>query len=58
MKGIWETVALKVTKRKRAKKESEVWIGRDVVPLKKLRKEISRYGYNAAFPLGYEGYYH
>ncbi|KAI1357142.1 Clr5 domain-containing protein, partial [Xylaria arbuscula] len=46
----WEAIALKVTKRKRDNKESEVRIGGEVVLVKKLRKELSRYGYEAAFP--------
>jgi hypothetical protein len=54
-KDAWETLALKLTKRKRADKESEVWIGDERVSVKKLRKEVSRYGYNAAFPYGCQG---
>ncbi|KAF2726864.1 hypothetical protein EJ04DRAFT_570892 [Polyplosphaeria fusca] len=46
----WEATAAKVAKRKRDGKESELWIGDERVPVKKLRKEISRYGYDAAFP--------
>ncbi|OCK86900.1 uncharacterized protein K441DRAFT_597217, partial [Cenococcum geophilum 1.58] len=49
-RNIWEGITLKVAKRKRYSKESEVWIGRDIVPVKKLRKELWRYGYKAAFP--------
>ena len=48
----WKAIALKVTKRKRDNKESEVWIDDEVVSAKKLRKEVSRYGYGAAFPQG------
>lgn len=54
-KDIWGGFALKVAKRKRASNESEVWIGRDVVPAKKLRKELSRYGYEAAFSHKFQG---
>ncbi|KAF2181591.1 hypothetical protein K469DRAFT_588973 [Zopfia rhizophila CBS 207.26] len=49
-KDVWEAIALKVTKRKRDNKESEVRIDGAVVSVKKLRKELSRYGYEAAFP--------
>ncbi|KAF2180743.1 hypothetical protein K469DRAFT_269993 [Zopfia rhizophila CBS 207.26] len=49
-KDVWEAIALKVAKRKRDNKESEVRNGDEVVPVKKLRKELSRYGYEAAFP--------
>ena len=48
----WEAITLKVTKRKRDDKESVVWIDDEVVPEKKLRKEVSRYGYKASFPQG------
>jgi hypothetical protein len=51
-KDIWEVVAFKVRKRKRSDKESEVWIGDERVPAKKLMKEVSRYGY------GFQGNHH
>jgi hypothetical protein len=52
---IWEAIAIKVTKRKRVNKESEVRIGGDVVSVKKLKRELSRYGYEAAFPHTFQG---
>lgn len=57
-KDIWEAIALKDTKRKRDGKESEVWIDDERVPAKRLRKELLRYGYDAAFPHGSQGNYH
>jgi hypothetical protein len=54
-RDVWEDIATKVTKRKRHERESEVWIGGGRVPAKKLRKELSRYGYDAAFPHGFQG---
>jgi len=57
-KDIWEAVALKDTKRKRNGKESEVWIDNERVPKKKLKKELSRYGYDAAFQHGPQGNHH
>jgi hypothetical protein len=51
----WEVIARKVTKRKRDNKDSEVTIDGEVVPLKKLSKEVSRYGYEAAFPDRFQG---
>ena len=49
----WKAITLKVTKRKRDDdKESEVWIDDKVVSAKKLRTEVSRYGYEATFPPG------
>ncbi|KAH6718728.1 ankyrin repeat-containing domain protein [Leptodontidium sp. MPI-SDFR-AT-0119] len=53
-KDVWEAVAREVTKRKRDSKDSEVRIGGEVVPVKKLKKELSRYGYEAAFPHGFQ----
>lgn len=57
-KNVWKFIAYKVTKRKRDKKESEVYIGLDMVHPKKLRKAVSRYGYEAAFSHGFHGNYH
>ena len=48
----WEAITLKVTKRKRDDKESVVWINDEAVSEKKLRKEVSRYGYKASLPQG------
>ena len=56
-KNVWEVIAHKVTKRQRDNKESEVWIGFDMVPPKKIRQEVSRYGYEAAFSHGFHGNY-
>ena len=50
-KDVWETIALKVTKRKRENRESEIIIGNKVIPTKKVKKEISRHGYGATFQL-------
>jgi hypothetical protein len=41
----WRIVGNKVEQRKRAAKESNVYLDRELVPQKKLRKEISRQGY-------------
>ncbi|OCK75502.1 hypothetical protein K432DRAFT_465903 [Lepidopterella palustris CBS 459.81] len=54
-KDIWEAIAIKVTKRKRDGEESKVKIGDEVIPMKKLKKELSRYGYEAAFRHGFHG---
>jgi hypothetical protein len=54
-RDVWEAIALKVTKRKRENKKSEVKIDGEVVPVKKLKKELSRYGYKAAFPHEFQG---
>lgn len=48
-------IAHKDAKRKRDGKETEVRISGEVVSVKKLRKEASRYGYDAAFSHGFEG---
>ncbi|KAF2175396.1 hypothetical protein K469DRAFT_610950, partial [Zopfia rhizophila CBS 207.26] len=48
----WEAIALKVTKRKRDNKESEVRIDGEVVCVKKLRKELSRYAPTPKTPEG------
>ena len=48
-KDVWETIALKVTKRKRENRESEIIISGEVIPTKKFKKEMSRYGYDATF---------
>jgi hypothetical protein len=32
-------------------------IGTEVVPAKRLKKELSRYGYKAAFPYSSQGHY-
>ena len=50
-KDVWETIALKVTKRKRENRESEIIIGGEVISTKKFKKEMSRYGYDATFQL-------
>lgn len=54
-KEIWDAVTHTVTKRKRDSKESEVWVGDERIPAKKLRKELSRYGYDATFLNGFQG---
>ena len=48
-KDVWETIALKVTKRKRENRESEIIIGGEVISTKKFKKEMSRYSYDATF---------
>lgn len=50
----WKIIAFKVTKRKREMKETEVRIDGDIIPTKKL-KELSRYGYEIAFPHHFQG---
>ncbi|PSN75329.1 ankyrin [Corynespora cassiicola Philippines] len=46
----WEAIAHQVAKRKRDNKESEVMIDGAIVCSKRLKKEVSRYGYVTAFP--------
>jgi len=41
----WRIVGHKVEQRKRAAKESNVYLDQELMPQKKLRKEISRQGY-------------
>jgi hypothetical protein len=41
----WKIVSQKIGLRKRAAKESDVYLDGQLVPTKKLRKEISRQGY-------------
>jgi hypothetical protein len=41
----WQVIGWKVDKRKRAGKESNVYVGGTLMPAKRLRKEISRQGY-------------
>jgi hypothetical protein len=41
----WKIMGHKVGKRKRAAKESDVYIDGEMMPRKKLQKEISRQGY-------------
>lgn len=52
---IWEAIAHKVAKRKRGNKDSGVILSEDVIPKKKLMKEISRHGYDATFPHQFQG---
>ena len=40
----WKAVSQEVSKRKFRDKDSEVWLKDSLVPSKRLRKEISRYG--------------
>ena len=41
----WRIVGYKVGQRKRAAKESNVYLDQELMPRKKLQKEISRQGY-------------
>jgi hypothetical protein len=54
-KDDWELVAFKVKKRKKEGKLSEVTMDGKPVPAKRLRKELSRYGYKADFQPGSYG---
>jgi hypothetical protein len=44
-KDDWQIMARKLDKRKRGGKESNVYLEGQLIPTKKLRKEISRQGY-------------
>ena len=48
----WKAIILKVIKKKKDNKESEVWINNKVVFTKKLKKEVLRYSYKTAFLQG------
>jgi hypothetical protein len=54
-RDVWEANVPKVVRSKRENKDSEVIISNVVVPMKKLRKELSRYGYEVAFSHGFQG---
>jgi hypothetical protein len=54
-KEIWEATARHMNKRKRDEKETEVWIGCERIPAKKLKKELARHGYDVAFSYGFQG---
>jgi hypothetical protein len=47
-KDDWKIVAQKIGKRKREHKESEVYIGGNLIESKKVKKAISRYGSTSA----------
>jgi hypothetical protein len=56
-RDIWVAVASRRAKRKREQKETELWIGHERIPEKKLKKELARNGYDAAFSYGSQGNY-
>jgi hypothetical protein len=56
-KVIWVAAASRTAKRKTDQKETEVWISSERVPEKKLKKELARNGYDAAFSYGSQGNY-
>jgi hypothetical protein len=56
-RDIWVAVASRRAKRKREQKETEVWMGHERIPKKKLKKELARYDYDVAFPYGFQGKY-
>jgi hypothetical protein len=56
-KAIWVAAASRTAKRKTDEKETEVWIGSERVPEKRLKKEVARYGYDAEISYGSRGKY-
>ncbi|KAL9097274.1 MAG: hypothetical protein Q9165_000701 [Trypethelium subeluteriae] len=51
----WETVKQKVLRRRQAGKDSDVYIDGALVPARKLRKELRRYGTGSSSQLGEQG---
>jgi hypothetical protein len=54
-KDIWEVIVRQKAKRKRDEKETEMWTGHERISGKSLKKELARYGYEAAFSYGSQG---
>lgn len=53
----WKSTASCSAKRKRDGKETEVWDSCERISAKKLKKELARHGYDAAFSYGCQGNY-